>query len=422
MGENMSATCALPTAATLFVVFLLAVSNAAPALQFSDTIVPEETEVEVALSNGVTTAKDCRPYKKGSHYHFMCTKNAKCYNGYTTYSCTCNNGYEGYTCDEGPPDDNFSKLPKQSQANTLIAAELADLAYYTPQTGVYKHCPEFKGKELTKVSFNNMKGYNDNDDIVGIYTHSGFKSGKPFISFRGTDNNKGSTNWIQDATFYTNFVKLKTSDPKWKGKTVRIHKGFDGGITKNWAALEKQIKDILGSKPKGNLLVTGHSLGGALATVFTLYVKDRFPDVKIDLISVAAPRSLDAEGARFIEGNTETCYRLVNANPANKWFGSGIKGYDRFAYDAVPQVPRASGTVSGYIYYTHPCEQITLGYKDGTQQLAKGDTTLKVQLHSMGLYVHRVKQLAAKVSGLLAANEICPKRFCAKCGNVKTEE
>lgn len=53
--------------------------------------------------------------------------------------------------------------------------------------------------------------------------------------------------------------------------------------------------------PFYDLLITGHSLGGALATVFSLHVALRFPLKKVVLYSVSAPRSGDETFVKLLK-------------------------------------------------------------------------------------------------------------------------
>lgn len=58
--------------------------------------------------------------------------------------------------------------------------------------------------------------------------------------------------------------------------------GFD-------ASLEKVVQEY----PSYSMLITGHSLGGAMATIFSLHVALKYPQKKTSLYSMSAPRSGD---------------------------------------------------------------------------------------------------------------------------------
>lgn len=118
------------------------------------------------------------------------------------------------------------------------------------------------------------------------------------VAFRGTEN---STDWRTDLNF-----------PKVKAMFGHVHKGFR-------SALEAVIPDVLAAVDQmrdnnQELWITGHSLGGALATLTTAFYRHQKYDVS-GLYTFGSPRVGDKKFDEFFEPNFgRFSFRVVNGN------------------------------------------------------------------------------------------------------------
>ena len=122
--------------------------------------------------------------------------------------------------------------------------------------------------------------------------------GRPsVVVFRGSCDPAG---WIED-------LDLRLADLRSSlnaNSEGRVHHGF----SYSWQSLRRQVAKILGSAPA---IFTGHSYGGALAT---LAAAD-WPDVCIECVTFASPRVGDTTFSDFFAGrlghkSTRYVYRL----------------------------------------------------------------------------------------------------------------
>ena len=112
---------------------------------------------------------------------------------------------------------------------------------------------------------------------VGITTDDSNK--RICITFRGTKN---TTSW---------YYNLQ-SNKQCVGNHISLHKGFCKQMFttnlyyKILNILHKQITE----NPEYELFVTGHSAGGALATLFGYFLSNELTDKQIKIVSFASPR------------------------------------------------------------------------------------------------------------------------------------
>lgn len=141
---------------------------------------------------------------------------------------------------------------------------------------------------------------------------------KLYIVFRGTASQK-------DILIDIECIQKKTTIG---GKECRIHNGF----LKSYESVEPQINSILfGDYPGYDIVICGHSLGGALATICGASLP---VDNKISVVTFGSPR--------------------VGNNKLVKIFNLKVGQYYRFVHhsDIVPMVPK--------INYKHAGKEIRL--------------------------------------------------------------
>jgi hypothetical protein len=134
------------------------------------------------------------------------------------------------------------------------------------------------------------------------------------VAFRGTDS---YSDMLEDAfwnwgTFqpYRNSVSPTPDDVSGGFNSIYSTKG--GSMP---ATMQQQIFSWLPRHPQpSEVLITGHSLGGALSQLFTLDMRVSFPNVSINTINFASPRvgGRDWQGACDSSGATSKITRVIN--------------------------------------------------------------------------------------------------------------
>ena len=142
----------------------------------------------------------------------------------------------------------------------------------------------------------NDEAGNDGQAYVGAY------NGDHLLVFRGTE---GFRDWLSDF----NVVRVRMSvDTLTMADEPLVHFGF----IRQYRTLEDKIHDFLGPCPSGTLHVSGHSLGGALATVACIQLHFRYPKLDIRCYTFGSPRPGDAAFAAKFKESVSSSYRFLH--------------------------------------------------------------------------------------------------------------
>jgi len=144
-----------------------------------------------------------------------------------------------------------------------------------------------------KKLFNDAKRFNKNG-VNGFIAEDGHDL---YIVFEGSD---GTGDWIDNLKFWQKNV--------YKG--VKVHAGFYYQFMQVETLINKAVvaKIILDSKAR--IIIIGHSLGAALATLTCLEVADYKPVC----ITFGSPRVGNWKFARLFNKKILHCYRYVNGD------------------------------------------------------------------------------------------------------------
>lgn len=177
--------------------------------------------------------------------------------------------------------------------NALALARISKLAY--------KDCELFETVALTKLGFRYfkaVKGY-----ITSAYVMADDE--KIIVVFRGSDEIK---DWF-------NNIDVDLVGGPMGGK---VHEGFARMLHFVWREVQLEIRQLKLAASQQNrslpLLLTGHSLGAALATLATAYLREKDQPVQ-GLYSFGSPRVGDRTFARHFNGDFgDKTFRIVNQN------------------------------------------------------------------------------------------------------------
>lgn len=119
------------------------------------------------------------------------------------------------------------------------------------------------------------------------------------VVFRGSESLK---DFVQDIKI--NKISL--------GDNIRVHDGFYQQLIENYDQLEQIVKKLLEKHPTYQLYVTGHSLGGALATLYSYMLSSKI-DQSITVMTFGSPRVGNYKFAdSFMKKKNIIHYRITN--------------------------------------------------------------------------------------------------------------
>jgi len=164
------------------------------------------------------------------------------------------------------------------------------------------------------VSFINCK-----DSETQVWVHANAKKKVVSIAFRGTEVNK-LKDLITDFSIFRRKVEwpkncMLTMNPKLK-KGIRVHSGFKAAYESVWESLMTVVNSITNWSADWTIYVTGHSLGGAIATLCAFEYANRKNAAgegpTVVMVNFGAPRVGNNEFSRAYSRTVPISYRVVN--------------------------------------------------------------------------------------------------------------
>ncbi|KAI9296694.1 alpha/beta-hydrolase, partial [Neoconidiobolus thromboides FSU 785] len=140
------------------------------------------------------------------------------------------------------------------------------------------------------------------------------------VSFRGSANLQ---NWLINAQ--TGKVPIRFG-----GNSYYVHGGFKKVTDNLFPVVSSNLKSLQSSYPQYKVVITGHSLGAAIASLIALRVKYELnvPNNKLNLYTYGGPRIGDPDFARFVNRHGFTIGRFVNENDVVPHLPAEISDYN----------------------------------------------------------------------------------------------
>jgi predicted lipase len=155
-------------------------------------------------------------------------------------------------------------------------------------------------------NFQHVNFHSSNIDAQCITTVS--KQGVLYIAFRGSESTK---DWLADL----DIVRTRMDLPSISGKKrPKVHRGFLRQFRSLQEFINSDIVDYIykGDPKTREIIVTGHSLGGALASLCALYFSLLYKNVRVSCYTYGSPRVGHTTFVSLFKKNVFDHGRFVN--------------------------------------------------------------------------------------------------------------
>jgi hypothetical protein len=226
---------------------------------------------------------------------------------------------------------------------------------------VYTHHDFSKavGPQGLKLAFYMADGPDDLD--FGEAEPAGAK--RPWVVFGGSES-------TQD--WKINFDLWMTSPDA--GVSGKVHQGFQ----RQWSHGRSEVTRFMAeqrSKGNKNIFFTGHSLGGAVATVAATEMQKKFPDMTVNLVTFGAPKVGNKDYIKSIESLLRN--RITRAENS----GDPVPCIPPY----IPGIAPYTGEIDGSVLFT-PGKGFENG-KHRKRSCVWNLANLRVKHHSMDEYI-----------------------------------
>ena len=93
---------------------------------------------------------------------------------------------------------------------------------------------------------------------------------------------------------------------------IFVHEGFLKSFDTSLCIVEKYILDFVSSHPNDKIYITGHSLGGATATLATAYLMDKHKDITINCVTFGCPKIGDKNFVAYFSELVKSNIQFIN--------------------------------------------------------------------------------------------------------------
>jgi hypothetical protein len=216
--------------------------------------------------------------------------------------------------------------------------------------------------------------FHDGDRIAGAIVEKAWRNDDHGHDFAlcSTDDDiiicVRGTNFDEMSDIITNIKLAKERVTLHDGRSMRVHTGYHQAAKKIISLLKNKLDMLILSNMRP-ILVTGHSLGGAVASLIALYLQDIGYDV-VSCRTFAAPAVGDSRFAAIMKQEFPTFERYV------------------YELDFVPFL---------LFFYHHPAPAIVL-YKDGTSIVHEINVWLTILRIMVMVFASKEKRVEALYS------------------------